>query len=142
MLFKTSRQISIALLGLVLAAQAVAAQSAPRQTGPTNPVSRVTGVQLRPIRVSPGRMKCPVKNTFYGRISTDGPATVKYTFATSDGKSWPVTTLTFSAKAMKPVSVTWETGKPGHTVNAWIQLQVISPNKLDSTKATFILRCE
>ena len=58
------------------------------------------------------------------------------------GKSWPESGLTFSGKATKSVSVTWDAGTPGHIVNAWIQLQVISPNKLESTKTTFILRCE
>ena len=141
-MLKTYLQIGIAALGLVLVAQSVAPQSAPKQPGPTRTISRVTGVEMRPLRMSPGRMKCPVKNTFYGRISTDGPAKVKYTWAASDGKSWPETSLSFSGAATKSVSVTWEAGKPGHTGNEWIQLQVISPNKLESAKTTFILRCE
>lgn len=67
---------------------------------------------------------------------------MKYTWVSSDGRSWPETSLTFGAKATKAVVVIWELGKPGHNVNAWIQLEVLSPNKVESTKTTFSFRCE
>jgi hypothetical protein len=137
MLFKTSRQIGIAVLGLFLMVPAISAQSRPTKTA-----GKVTGVQLRPLKTGPQKIKCPAKPTFYGTITTDGPAKVKYTWVSSDGRSWPETTLTFGAKGTKSVSVVWELGKPGQNVNAWIQLEALSPNKVESTKTTFSFRCK
>jgi hypothetical protein len=137
MLFKTIRQIGIAAAGLFLVAVAASAQSRP---GPAN--GKVTAVSLRPHKTGAQKIKCPAKPTFYGEITTDGPAVVKYTWVSSDGRSWPQTSLTFAAKGTKSVSVTWELGKPGHDVNAWIQLEVLSPNKVESAKAMFSFHCE
>jgi hypothetical protein len=103
---------------------------------------KVTRVQLRPLRTSPQKIKCPVHIHLYGWISTDGPAKVKYTWVSSDGRSWPETSLTFGVKATQFVSVSWELGKPGHNVNAWIQLEVLSPNTVESTKTTASFRCK
>jgi hypothetical protein len=137
MLFKTTRRIGIVVAGLFLMAVTVSAQSRP---GPAH--GKVTSVSLRPLKTSSQKIKCPGKPTFYGEITADGPAVVKYTWVSSDGRSWPQTSLTFAAKGTKSVNVTWRLGKPGHDVNAWIQLEALSPNKVESAKTTFSFRCE
>src|SRR5215469_2404571 len=147
MLFKTSRQIGMALAGLVLMAAASFPQPASTLGGfvqiyrPGPAGGKVSGVEMRLLRMR-AKGKCPTKLTFYCQIATDGPATVKYTWVTSDGKSRPVTSLTFSGKGLKQVSTTWEIGKPGQKFNGWIQLETISPNKVSSTKQPVSFQCE
>ena len=151
MLLKPSRQIGIALVGLVLMAAAGFPQPASTLGGfvqinrpqiyRPGPAGKVSGVEMRLFRMR-AKGKCPTKLTFYCQIATDGPATVKYTWVTSDGKSWPVTSLTFSGKGLKQVSTTWEIGKPGHKFNGWIQLETTSPNKVSSTKQPVSFQCE
>lgn len=49
--------------------------------------------------------------------------------------------MRFASKGQQGVTTEWRVGEPGKTVNAWIQLKVISPNEKLSTKTTFTLHC-
>ena len=132
-----------ALAMFLLTAAAQQQPSAKAQQRPPRPESayQVVSVELRPLKTGPRPVTCPAKPTFYGTIDTNGPVVVKYTWLTSDGKSWPTQVLRFSAKGQKSVTKVWRVGARGKTVNAWIQLKVISPNEMVSTKTSVTLNC-
>jgi hypothetical protein len=118
-LLKTPRQFAIAALGVLLVASVAAAQAT--NAMPRPPVSKergwkVTAVFLE-LLLSGGNIdKCPEDKGFLGRITTDGPAEVKYTWVSSDGRTWPEQSLKFPRGRGKNVTVVWKVGKPGETV--------------------------
>lgn len=142
---KQSSVLTLAALGAFLISVSTAQQQ-PSANAPPHPqrheaAPQVTGVQLRPHKTGPKPVSCPDKIPFYGVITTNGATKVKYTWVTSDGKSWPDETLNFAAKGLKPVSTEWRVGAPGKKVNAWIQLKTVEPNVKVSTKTTFAITC-
>src|SRR5688500_7014016 len=72
---------------------------------------------------------CPIALTFNGYITTDGPATVQYTFTRSDGATGPVHVLEFQAAGTQPVSTSWTLGdaKALPTYKGWQAIRVFSP---------------
>jgi hypothetical protein len=82
---------------------------------------------------------CPTKVQFKGTITTDGPAEVKYTWASFDGGTWPEGTIKFTAAGTKPVSESREVSAPGQT--GWMQLKVLAPDTLHSTQAKYTFTC-
>jgi hypothetical protein len=139
----TSRQFATAVLGLLLMASVAAAQSTKAQPRPPRPRAlkgKVTAAQLR--RGKSGRsIKCPADFSASGVITTDGPAEVKYTWVSSDGRTWPEHTLKFTRSGGKNVSVTWHVGKPGENVEVWLQLKVLAPNEVLSNRSPFVGHC-
>jgi len=112
------------------------------QTKPPRPraAPEVTGVELRPVKTRVGE-HCPANLTFYGSITTNGATTVEYTWASSDGRSWPTRNLKFAAAGTKSVSQNWRLGQPGKKVDKWLQLQIVSPNRVTSSRVTVTLNC-
>ena len=139
----TPRQFATPVLGLLLMTSAAVAQSTRARPGPPRPQElkgKVTSVKLRYVRT--GReTRCPANFPGFGAITTDGPADVKYTWVSSDGRSWPEHTLTFRGAGSKNASMTWHVGKPGEKVDVWLQLKVISPNEVLSKRSTFVVSC-
>lgn len=85
---------------------------------------------------------CPAVIKFTGKITTDGPATVQYTFARNDGASAPTSTLVFDGAGTKEVSTTWTLGGAAlPTYNGWEQIVIRAPNKTESDRAYFKLSC-
>jgi hypothetical protein len=82
-----------------------------------------------------------VRLNFAGTITTNGPAEVKYTWASFDGGSWPERTLSFKAAGTQKVGDVWTVGKPGVNENGWLQLKVVSPNSVASRQDRFIVNC-
>lgn len=109
---------------------------------PTRPKAgdEVIGVELRPVKTRVGQT-CPANLTFYGSITTNGATTVEYLFVSSDGRSWPKRTLKFSAGGTKGVSQNWKLGQPGKKVDKWLQLEILSPNRVKSKQAPVTLNC-
>ena len=72
-----------------------------------------------------------------GQIAVDGPGTVCYTFLQSTGAMAPVETLKFDAAGTKPVHTDWTLG----SYAGWQAIQIVSPNRMESQKASFELVC-
>ena len=146
---KMSKLFAIAVLGLFLVASVAAAQSTKAKPRPPRPRERevkVTKVVL-PSRVPETVIVtkwagCPADFGFLGRITTDGPAEVKYTWVSSDGRTWPVQSLKFPSSRGKNVSANWKVGKPGETVKVWMQLKVLSPNEVVSNRSSLVVQCQ
>ncbi len=87
---------------------------------------------------------CPAKITFNGHIDANGPGTVKYIFARSDGGVDTVTkTLTFTAAGTQGVTTTWTLGdiKVPPTYTGWVAIKILSPRQMESSKANFKVVC-
>lgn len=100
----------------------------------------VTAASIRPVKTRVGQ-PCPTHTPLYGTITTNGKTTVKYTWVSTDGKSWPTRNLTFTAAGSKSVTETWELGEPGRKVDQSVQLKILSPNRLTSPKMTMDFNC-
>ncbi|MBA2733958.1 MAG: hypothetical protein H0U54_13895 [Acidobacteria bacterium] len=86
---------------------------------------------------------CPATINFIGKITTDGPATVQYTFARNDSASAPTSTLVFDSAGTKEVSTTWTLGGGAlPSYHGWQLINTLAPNKLVSNKAYFKLLCK
>jgi len=144
-LSKAKQRFALAVLSIFLLSGSIAAQSAAAQPRPTRPVAgpKVTAVSVRPHKTGVTPIPCPASPTLYGTIYTNGATSVKYTWVTSDGKSWPEKTVKVTSTKMAGVNVTWKLGKPGEkNVKAWIQLQTVDPNPMLSTKMSFEFHCK
>jgi len=113
---------------------------APVQAAQLRKAGHATSAHLRvvPVRYTGA---CPGKFKFLGSITTNGPAEVKYTWASFDGGTWPEHTLTFTAAGTKNVTESRQMGTPGQTQSGWMQLKVVAPNTLHSTQARFQVAC-
>ena len=113
--------------------------------GSTAPQEARRGARSHPRGVTagenPGERALSPKLSFLGEISTNGATQVKYTWATSDGRSWPTHTLNFTSATEQDVTTTWQLGVPGKTVKAWILLQVLFPNNKASSKYVLDFKC-
>ncbi len=85
--------------------------------------------------------RCPIQEDFNGTITTNGPAQVTYTWASSDNSTWPQATLRFAGAGTQTVKETWTLGGAGQNVNAWVRLKVLSPNAYMSNQAAFSFKC-
>jgi len=143
-LSKASRQLAIALFGVLLVAFSAGAQNPnrkPPRHRPHDADGKVTQAVLKIPRMQHSEAECPADFWQGGFITTDGPADVKYTWVSSDGRAWPDHTLKFSAKGYKDVSASWTVGKPGQHFQGWLQLKVIAPNAVTSNRANVHVRC-
>jgi hypothetical protein len=115
------------------------AQSKPAPT--QRPPMRATAAHLAGVNI-PRSAVCPVKMNFAGTITTNGPGEVKYTWASSDGGTWPEGTLHFAKGGTEKVGRELQMGAAGTTVHGWLQIKVLSPNALVSNKAGYSVACE
>jgi hypothetical protein len=135
---------SIRLLGPVVLAlglfplSPVAATAPVPKTPPVGPV--ITGVVLNPASTLL-QQTCPVVLVFHGNITTTRSALVTYTWVDSHGRTWPEHRRRFSLPGVNGVSHKWKLGKPGRTVDAWVQLKVISPEEKSSNKVPVHFTC-
>jgi hypothetical protein len=137
------KQLAIGVFGVFLMAEVAAAQSTNARRRPPRPRERdgkVIAVQLK-TRKSGRSMKCPADFSDIGAITTDGPAEVKYTWVSSDGRRWPEHALKFGRGGQTSVSINWRVGEPGETAHVWLQLKAISPNEVLSNKSPFFVDC-
>ncbi len=88
--------------------------------------ARVTGTTCHPTRVS-----------FSGKIKTDGPAFVTYRWLRSDG-THKDGVLQEPATNGKTVNTAWDQTS---TSSGWVQLIVLSPKHVESTKTHFSVHC-
>ena len=119
-------------LSAVVAMAPVPAKSA---AGPV-----ITGVTLNPASTLL-QQTCPVELVFHGNIATTRPTTVTYTWVDSHGRTWPEHRRRLSLSGVSAVSHKWKLGKPGRTVDEWVQLKVISPEQKLSNKVPVHFTC-
>ena len=141
---KLSKQICLSVvlmfsLAALCAAQQPSAKAQPRPTPPRAAAGRVTRASLA--ATIPARANCPITMHFNGTITTNGATDVKYTWVSSDGGTWPETTLHFAKAGSEKVSQQLEQGAPGSNVHGWLQLKVVSPNALLSNKVNHNVTC-
>jgi hypothetical protein len=105
---------------------------------PAGPV--ITGVQLSPASTLL-EQTCPVELVFHGHITTTRSALVTYTWVDSHGRAWPEHRRRFSLPGVNGVSHKWKLGKPGRTVDEWVQLKVISPEQKLSNRVPVRFTC-
>ncbi len=135
---------SVRLLGPVVLAfglfplSPVAATASAPTKSPAGPV--ITGVTLNPASTLL-QQTCPAVLVFHGDITTTRPATVTYTWVDSHGRTWPEHHRRLSLSGVSAVSHKWKLGKPGRTVDEWVQLKVISPEARSSNKIPVRFTC-
>lgn len=105
---------------------------------PAGPV--ITGVTLNPASTLL-QQPCPAELVFHGHITTTRSALVTYTWVDSHGRTWPEHRRRFSLPGVNGVSHKWKLGKPGRTVDEWVQLKVISPEEKLSNKVPVHFNC-
>jgi hypothetical protein len=81
---------------------------------------------------------CPLTVTFHGSITTNGAATVKYTWVSFDGGTWPEGTTNFARAGTNSVT---ESRQVFANQNGWMQLKVLSPNAVVSPQAHYSVTC-
>ena len=80
----------------------------------------------------------PERVHFTGHITADAPGPVKYTWVRSDKPSTATFTLNFTAPGSLPVTYDWLLKGPA---DGWVVLQVILPEKANSGKVRFQVKC-
>jgi hypothetical protein len=80
---------------------------------------------------------CPAKVHFTGRIRTNGPLDVKYQWLRSDG-SHTEHDLHFARGSSQNIATDWQLNK---TMNGWMQLVILEPSRMQTTKANFSVNC-
>jgi len=115
------------LLGLAVAALAAS---------PSNANVIGAGVSVMPSFHSG---PCPYTFKFVGKIESNTGGVVKYRWVRSDGPG-PVESLEFRGPGTRMVNTTWELSPPH--IHGWEAIQILSPNKYESNKATFELTCK
>jgi hypothetical protein len=115
-----------------------ASPSAAAKNPPAGPA--ITGVELHPASTLLAQ-PCPVELVFHGEITTTRPTSVTYTWVDSRGRTWPEHHRRFSLAGVNGVSHKWKAGRPGKTVDAWVQLKLISPESRLSGKVPVHFTC-
>jgi hypothetical protein len=110
----------------------------PPKKPPAGPA--ITGVQLYPVKTLLDQ-PCPVVLVFHGEITTTRATSVTYTWVDSHGHTWPEHHRRFSLAGTNGVTHRWKLGKPGRTVDAWVELKVISPESRSSSKVPVHFTC-
>ena len=80
----------------------------------------------------------PSRVHFTGRITAGAAGPVKYSWVRSDKPSTATFTLNFTGPGSLPVTYDWLLKGPAE---GWVVLQVISPEKVNSGKARFEVKC-
>jgi serine/threonine-protein kinase len=89
--------------------------------------------------VAASQCTVPSSFTYQGTITSTGPGPVSYRWVYSSGRQGPVQTVDFSAAGSLPVT--------GTTVNTlaigtgWAEIQMLSPDKVTSNRASYGLVC-
>lgn len=138
-LLSTVYAVAIAFAGAFVPVSPIGSASAmPAKNPPAGPV--ITTVELRPattLLVQP----CPVVLVFHGDITTTRATSVTYTWVDSRRRTWPEHHRRFTLAGDNGVTHKWKVGKPGKTVDAWVQLKVISPESRVSSKVPVHFTC-
>jgi len=134
---------SVRLLGPVVLAFGLFPLS-PLAATPVPPKS-ATGPVITAVTLNPAstllQQTCPVELVFHGHITTTRPTSVTYTWVDSHGRTWTEHRRRFSLSGVNGVRHKWKLGKPGRTVDEWVQLKIISPEQKLSNKVPVHFSC-
>jgi hypothetical protein len=133
--------LTISSITVTAAQQQPNAGAQPKPKSPVRRPARATSAHLGGVNI-PRTAACPVRMNFAGTITADGPTEVKYTWASSDGGTWPEGTLKFAKAGTEKVGRQLQMGAAGDTVHGWLQIKVLSPDALVSNKAGYSVKCE
>jgi hypothetical protein len=75
---------------------------------------------------------------FAGGITANAAGTVRYRWVGSDGGMTAESTVTFDGPGTKLVATSWELSAPG---THWQAVRVLSPNAMESNRATITISC-
>jgi hypothetical protein len=86
---------------------------------------------------------CPtnVRYTVYATITTNGPYDFNYFWQQKDGNESAVKNMVFDAAGSQTVSRTWMVGKGDSPNDRWMQIIVVSPERIEFDKAVFANNC-
>ncbi len=88
---------------------------------------------------------CPLRVTFRGYITANGPGAIKYTFTRSDGATGPVYIMEFKKAGTQAVMTDWTLGDPRVLPRyaGWQAVKVLSPVEIESNHDTgsFEINC-
>jgi hypothetical protein len=135
---RSIKLLVLVVLALVLFRLEPAAAQAMKKKPPSGPA--ITGVELSQ-SIKMLEPKCPAVLIFDGHITTTRPTVVTYKFVDSHGHVWPEHHKRFSLAGRNGVSHKWKLGRPGKTVDAWVELQVLSPDAKSSGKVPVRFTC-
>jgi hypothetical protein len=110
-------------------------------------VAFVASAQRKDFRVTEAFLKaddarlsgpCPLKATFNGYITTNGPGIVKYTFTRNDGATAPIYQMEFTEAGRQAVSTDWTLGDASALPHyeGWQVIKILSPNEMESSHQT------
>jgi hypothetical protein len=128
---------ALLLSGASIAVESSSAQQPPKKP-PVAPI--VTGVEVQPVKTLLDQ-PCPVVLVFRGVITTARPATVRYTWVDSRGRTWPEHQRKFVHPGTNVVTHRWKQGKPGKTIDEWVELKVLFPETRSSGKLPVHFTC-
>ncbi len=135
------RMLAPFVLALVLLSLSpITATSAGPKKAPSGPA--ITGVELQDAQKFLAPQQCPLVMNFQAHITTARPVSVRYTWVDSHGRTWPEHHRRFSLPGVNAVRHTWKLGKPGKTVDEWVQLKIISPEARLSNKVPVRFTCK
>ncbi len=81
---------------------------------------------------------CPQRIQATARITTDGPATVKYEWESDGGYTEPERVIVFDGASTKEV----QTSLPvGGSASGWVRVRIALPNALISNEASYLVTC-
>jgi len=86
---------------------------------------------------------CPKMFEFSGVIVVDSPGVVTFKWLRSDGATAPEQRIEFKQAGKQVVKTTWTLGDATAlpTYEGWQSVQILTPNAIESNKATFKLKC-
>ena len=88
---------------------------------------------------------CPLRVTFRGYITANGPGAIKYTFTRSDGATGPVYIMEFKKAGTQAVMTDWTLGDPRvlPRYSGWQAVKVLLPEGVESNHDTgsFEINC-
>lgn len=132
---KLFASLSILLFATFCFAQQSTSKAQPR---PPRPAAAGRATRATLAAVVPRSNSCPVKVSFNGTITTNGPAEVKYTWVSFDGGTWPEHTIKFTKAGTERVGEVREVSESG---TGWMRLKVIAPDTLMSSVARYRVTC-
>src|SRR5438270_2536346 len=103
---------------------------------PLQAQTKVDLIELNPQPTLTGACH-PTRAHFSGKIRTNGPLDVTYEWLRSDGARTEHT-LHFGKAQTQSISTDWSISK---SYSGWMQLVILSPKRLQTSKANFQINC-
>jgi hypothetical protein len=136
-----ARKLSLAAVAAsaVLSAAACGREGIAPPTAPVPPAPPAFAVTSVAANASPGVSGCHrTLFNFAGSITVNAAGEVRYRWVGSDGGMTAEESVRFDGAGTRLVATSWELSTPG---THWQALRVLSPNAVDSNRATITIAC-